>query len=340
MAPPRDAARFLAHALSMSEHPPIVVSCRFCGSQNRFDADRALADLGAVRCGTCASGLLRVKGEPLTDLKDEDLAHPWDREALAKLKAIPLLDTIVGKLLGSTLDQMTRFQLMASGLRVSERQLPRIHRIYMEAAGRLDIDPPPLFLVQSPELNAFTAGAKAPIVAVTSAAVEHLPERSLLGVLGHELTHVRLGHVLYRTLAIQLAKGALKLLDFVGLANIALGPIKLLLYRWMQMAELSADRGELIATGSLETHVRTAAMVAGGTASIAQEIDVAAFVDQAHEAEKLRNDEWFVTVMEMFGNNDRTHPLNVWRVHHALKWARTPAFFEVLAGRHTLALPS
>jgi Zn-dependent protease with chaperone function len=310
----------------------ITVACRYCASQNRFDADRALANLGDVRCGRCHSPLLRVHGEPLTDLKDDDLAHPWDREALAKLKAIPLLDTLIGKVLGSTLDQLGRFELMASGLRVTERQLPRLHALYIEAAGRIDVDPPPLFVVQDPMINAYTSGATAPIVAITSGAVDTLSDRSILGVLGHELTHVRLGHVLYRTVATLLAQGALKALNFLGLANMALGPIRLLLMRWMQMAELSADRGELIATGSLETHVRTAATLACGSAKMTESLDVAAFIDQAHEAESMRREELFVSLMELLAEGKRTHPLNVWRVHHALKWARSPDFFRVLAG--------
>lgn len=312
----------------------ITVACRFCGSQNRFDADRALTDLTAVRCGTCQSGLLRVHGEPLTDLKNDDLAHKWDLDALSRLKSIPLLDTIITKVLGSTLDQTNRFDHLASSLRVSSRQLPHIHRLYLEAAGRLDVDPPPLFVVQDPHINAYTSGARDPIVALTSGAIEHLPERSLLGVLGHELTHVRLGHVLYRTVAVLLAKGALSALNFLGLARFALGPINMLFSHWMQMSELSADRGELVATGSLETHVATAAILAGGGASTAQEINVAAFIDQAHEAEAMRNDDLFVAFMELMGSRSRSHPLNVWRVHHALTWARTPEFFRLLAGNN------
>jgi len=318
----------------------ITVACRFCSSQNRFDADRALTDLTAVRCGTCHSGLLRVHGEPLTNLKNEDLAHKWDLEALNRLKSVPMLDTIIKKVLGSTLDQTNRFNHLASGLRVSSRQLPHIHRLYLEAAGRIDVDPPPLFVVQDPTINAYTGGAHQPIVALTSGAVEHLPERSLLGVLGHELTHVRLGHVLYRTVADILARVALGALNFLGLAKFALGPLNMLFSHWMQMSELSADRGELVATGSLETHIMTAAILAGGGTSTVSRINVAAFVDQAHEAEAMRNDDLFVSLMEMLGSRRRSHPLNVWRVHHALNWARTSDFFGILAGDHTLLLPN
>lgn len=310
-----------------------TVGCRFCGSQNRFPIERALQDLTKVVCGSCREKLLRVSGEPLVGLSGDDIAHPWDREALGKLRAIPYVEDIVGKVLGSTFDRMDRFQHTASGLEVSARQAPRIHRLYLEAAGRLDVEPPPLFLVQSPLPNAYTAGAGEPIIAVTTALIELLDERGLVGVLGHELTHVKLGHVMFRTLARLIATGALKLLNLAGLANLALGPIKILLFKWYQMSELSADRGELVASGSLATHVRTHMMLAGGTAKIADDLDIAAFVDQAHAAEALRDQDMFVSIMELFANQDRSHPLLVWRVHHALAWARTQAFFDVLAGK-------
>lgn len=317
----------------MSTEPgTATVACRFCGAQNRFPVEKALLDLHKVVCGSCHERLLRVSGEPLTDISADAIAHPWDREALAKLRAIPYVEEILSRVLGSTFDKMHRFRHTAGALQVSARQAPRIHRLYLEAAGRLDVDPPPLFLVQSPFSNAYTTGAGQPIVALTTGLVDMLDDRGLVGVLGHELAHVKLGHVLFRTLAVLIANGALKLLNLAGLANLALGPVKMVLFKWYQMSELSADRGELVATGSLTTHIRTQMMLAGGSAKIADELDVAAFVDQANAAEAMRDSDLFVSIMELFANQDRSHPLIVWRVHHALAWSRTQAFFDVLAG--------
>lgn len=310
-----------------------TVSCRFCGSSNRFPVEKALLDLTKVVCGSCKEKLLRVSGEPLPGLSVDDIAHPWDRDALAKFKAIPYVADILTKVLGSTFDKMKLFEHTAGSLKVSAKQAPKIHRLYLEAAGRLDVDPPPLFIVQHATPNAYTTGAGTPIVAITTGLIDKMDDRSIVGVLGHELAHVKLGHVLYRTLAILLANGALKVLNLAGLANLALGPVKMLLFKWYQMSELSADRGELVATGQLTTHVHTHMMLAGGTAKIADDLSVAAFVDQANEAEAMRDGDMFVSLMEMFDNSRRTHPLLVWRVHHALAWSRTQAFFDVLAGK-------
>jgi len=310
----------------------VTVACRFCGAMNRFATERALLDLQKVICGQCKGKLLRVSGEPLTDLRKDHISHPWDREALAKLQAIPYLEQLLSKVLGSTFDKLQRFNHLGSGIRVDARQAPRLHNLYLEAAGRLDVDPPPLFLVQHPSVNAYTTGAAQPLVAVTTGLIDLMSDREILGVMGHELAHVKLGHVMMRTIALLIANGALALLDMVGLAKFALAPLKMALFKWYQMSELSADRGELIATGSLTTHIRTHMMLAGGSARIAEELDVAAFVDQANDAEAMRDTELFVSIMEMLSGSQRSHPLVVWRVHHAINWARTQPFYDVLSG--------
>lgn len=311
-----------------------TVTCRFCGTQNRFPVERALTDLTKVVCGNCRMGLLRVNGEPLTDLKADDIAHPWDKEAIARLRSIPYAEDILKKVMGSTFDKMTHFEHMGSSVRVTARQAPTLHRLYLEAAGRLDVDPPPLYLVRSPHPNAYTTGVKDAIVGITSTLVDDFDERAVVGVLGHELAHFKLGHVALRTLAHLIARGALSVLNMAGLANLAFQPIKVLLFKWYQMAELSADRGELVATGSLTTHIKTNMMLAGGSVKLANELDVGAFVDQANEAEAMRDNDLLISIFEMFSSQTRTHPLGVWRVHHALQWARTQTFFDVLAGQN------
>lgn len=314
----------------------VTLSCRNCESNNRIPIEKALRDLAKVKCGKCSTGLLRVSGEPLTELNRQDLCHPWDKEALDKLMAIPMADTIISKVFGATFDKLARFYSMASLVRVNERQAPRLWRLYLEAAGRVNCDPPPLFIAQNPTMNAFAGGAGQHYITVTSGLLDKLEDREILGVLGHELTHVRLGHVKYQILARLLAVGGLRILNFFGLAKFALLPIQIALTKWTQMAELSADRGELLATGSLESFVKTHMLLAGGTSRFQDELNVAAFIDQAHDAEKMKQDDILITIMEMLDSStNRSHPLPAWRVHHGLKWSRTDRFFQILAGHPT-----
>ncbi len=319
----------------------VEIACRGCGAMNRFPIERALKDLSQPRCGACKQGLLRVQGEALEGLDIAELAHPWDREALQKLKAIPYADKLLSKVMGSTMDKLTRFQLLASAVQVSERQAPTLHRLYLEAAGRLDVEAPPLYISQSPTLNAYATGAGEPVVVVTTGLLDAMEEREIVGILGHELTHVKLGHMLYRTMALLIIQGGLGVLEkFMGLGSLMVTPIKLALMRWYQYAELSADRGELLATGSLETAIRAHMLLAGGSSRFIEDLDVGAFIDQAHQAEALRDNEMLVTVMEMMDTRARTHPLPAWRVHHLLEWSRGESFFRLLAGNYRPAIES
>ncbi len=317
----------------------VQLTCRFCGSHNRIPVEKALKDLSKPKCGRCKEQLLRVSGEPLTDISPADLAHPWDREALDKLRAIPYADKLLSKVMGATVDRLTRFQLLAGAVQVSERQAPRLLKLYLKAAGRLNVDPPPLFIQQSPIINAFAMGAGEPMVGVTTGLLDTFGEEEILSVLGHELTHVKLGHVLYRTLALLLLQGGVGMLErFLGIGALLVTPIRIALMRWYQMAELSADRGELVTTGSLEVAVRTHMLIAGGTTRYMEDLDVGAFIDQAHQAEALRDNDILVYMMDMMNTTMRTHPLPAWRVHHVLNWAKTDAFFQLLAGEHRPSL--
>ncbi len=318
----------------------ITLECRACGQKNRLPVDKTLRDLGAAHCGGCHATLFLVSGEALPHVEAEALSHPYDRQALDKLKAVPYADTLLEKAMGATFDKLARFQLLAGAVEVSEKQAPRLWSLYLEAAGRINIDPPPLFIVQDPRPNAFASGAGEPLIAVTTGALDHMNEREVVAILGHELTHVKLGHVLYRTLALLMIQGGLGLLGrFLGIAKMLAMPLQLAILRWYQMAELSADRGELVATGSLETTVRTHMLMAGGTSRWIDELDVGAFIDQADEAEALRDEELFVYALEMLSSAQRTHPLPAWRVHHVLRFARSEAFFDLVAGRPPRALP-
>ena len=107
--------------------------------------------------------------------------------------------------------------------------------------------------------------------------------------------------------------------------------------RWYQMSELSADRGELVATGSLDTFVRTHMLLAGGKHRFLEELDVHAFIEQAREAETVRDNDLLVYAMELLDQTQRTHPLVAWRVHHGMKWGHSEKFFQILAGQRQTA---
>ena len=138
--------------------------------------------------------------------------------------------------------------LLGSAVRVSERQFPTVHRLYVEAATTLDVQElPDLFVAASPILNASTIGMDAPKIVLNSALIDLLDEDELRFVLGHELGHALSGHALYQTLLTYLMIAG-QTLSSVPFGGVGLFVVRTALGEWARKAELSGDRAGLLAT--------------------------------------------------------------------------------------------
>jgi Zn-dependent protease with chaperone function len=225
-------------------------------------------------------------------------------------------------------------------VKLSEGQLPDVWRLYEKAATRLAISKlPDLFLYQSPVPQAYLLGVDEPVLALSSGLLDLLEEDELLGVMGHELTHWACQHALYRTAAVLLATvggGIIGSLAPVGRA--VLTPIRMALLEWMRSSELTADRGELIVTGSLDCSIRTLLKLSGGTVRYGQ-LSVDAFLEQAEMVEDEQEKSFVGRAMTFWIGMQATHPFAVWRAHHLKRFAHSQEFFEILAGRYRRLLP-
>ena len=97
--------------------------------------------------------------------------------------------------------------LLTAGMRVSPalilrlygarplavEEAPGLYGIVVELSRRAGLERPPrLYYIPTPMINAFTVGSREDAaVTVTAGLLEHLNRRELVGVLAHEITHVR-----------------------------------------------------------------------------------------------------------------------------------------------------
>lgn len=90
---------------------------------------------------------------------------------------------------------------------VAEHDAPRLHAIVRELAMRAEIPMPRLFVIPSPQPNAFATGRNPAhgVVAVTEGITRLLTERELRGVLAHELAHIKNRDILVSTIAAAVA---------------------------------------------------------------------------------------------------------------------------------------
>ena len=65
---------------------------------------------------------------------------------------------------------------------------------------------PELYVIQSPEANAYTLGMDKPFIVITSGLYDLMTHEEMRFVVGHELGHALSGHAVYRTMMMHLMR--------------------------------------------------------------------------------------------------------------------------------------
>lgn len=260
--------------------------------------------------------------------------HPADKAALAALKKIPILDVVFRKFFELGLEKIFRIQFLGQAIHVTPKQCPKIYAMFKEACDILDVHEPDLFLTSSPYVNAFTFGAERPFIVIHSALVDLLTEEELMGVLGHELGHVKAGHVLYRSIAYFLFKAA----EGLGLGKMALYGLMVALYDWFRKAEMTADRAELLVTQDVDVALHVHMKLASGSKCVYDQINPQEFLKQADSYEEL-DYSTLNKVFKLFSEMWLTHPVPVYRAKEIKIWSESKQYKEILAGRYPTEEP-
>jgi Zn-dependent protease with chaperone function len=268
----------------------------------------------------------------LIELSPKAYEHPADRAATAALQSVPMLDTVVRKLIEFGGERALRQELMGNCVRLSDVQLPEVWASHRAALARLDIQTvPELYVGQGPFINASAIGSQQPMVVLQSSTVATLNELELRTVLGHEAGHILSDHLLYSTaLAILTAFGARALMRLPFFAGFPLLAVKLALLEWFRAAELTCDRAATLVNRSPMTTCQTLMVLAGGTASRRLSLD--AFVAQATEYVELEPG-WdkfsrFRTELML------THQYPVRRVAEIQNWVRSGEYDRIMSGEY------
>jgi Zn-dependent protease with chaperone function len=266
----------------------------------------------------------------LTDISSRAWEHPADRGALVALRQLRGFDYVLRKLSGLINERAFRLQFLGSAVRVDERQFPRIHRLYTEAATTLDVrELPELYVTNFPIWNAMTIGMDKPFIVLNSSLLKGLDEEETRFVLGHELGHAQSGHALYQSLLFWLMRltGALA---WVPIGALGLRAIIAALHEWSRKAELSGDRAGLLAVQDPAVALRVQMKMASG--GQLAELDTTAFLSQGTEYESsgdLRD-----SVLKLLLLEAQTHPLPVVRAHELRRWMDAGEYTAILTGNY------
>lgn len=256
--------------------------------------------------------------------------HPQDKQALEALRKIPILDKVVHWFIEIGMERFMRAQLLGGAVHVTPKQCPKVYKLFKEAAEILDLHEPDLFLVSHPIVNAYTFGVDRPFVVLQSGLVDLLSEEELMAVMGHELGHVKAGHVLYRSLVILLLQLSQRMIPIPALAQIAL---QIALYDWYRKSEMTADRAELLVAQDVNICLNVHMKLSAGSRSIFDQMDHQEFLKQADSYEDM-DYSTLNKVYKLLIEIGMTHPIPVYRAKEIKQWSESKAFKEIMAGRY------
>ena len=266
----------------------------------------------------------------LKDIAGVSWEHPADRAALQTVRAVPGFNEAVKKIVGFFGERGIRLIFQANAVRVGPSQFPRLHHLMTEVTTTMDWpEQPPLFVSQTPMVNAGAVGVDHPFIVLNSGAVNLLDDDELRVLLGHELGHVMSGHALYRTVTILILTLGFRNLPF--LAGIVLLPIQLALLEWYRKSELSADRAGLLASQDRDSSMQVFLKLAGGGSMT--DTNLEAFMEQAKEYQNMGGP--LDAIFKIINTLGMTHPFNTLRAAELQDWIDSGAYTTIMNGQYT-----
>lgn len=265
-------------------------------------------------------GKKKRKLRALTGLSVDEFRHPSDQRATDALKKIPGIDKLFAKVLEIGLERVYYVDNIASNLRVTPKMFPRLHRSLTWATKILDVPEPEMYVTVNPVPNAFTYGHTKPFITVTSGLIDMMSDEELFFVIGHEVGHIKAGHVLYGTMARNIA-AVIALLGqlTLGIGSLIGQGLVIALLEWFRCAELTSDRAALLCVQDLEPGRDVFMKLAGGTTRMAADMDRDEFLRQVREYEEVDRttlDRAYKILLTI----GRTHPFAMQRAKELENW--------------------
>ena len=267
---------------------------------------------------------------PLLGLKADHFRHPLDLQATTNLKQLPGLDMVVRTLLGPVAEQYFYLENIAASVLVSDRQLPELHQLLLEACKILDLEPPQLYIRQHPAPNAYTFAmrGKQPFIVVHTSLLDLLTPAEIQAVIAHELGHLKCEHGVYLTLANLLVLAAGQLPWGASVAQ----SLQMQLMEWVRCAEFSCDRAALLATQEPRVVASVLMKLAGGSPTLASKLNLDAFLAQARAYDAISNDQ-IGELLKQAMTAQLSHPVPVLRAREIDRWGSSQAYQSLLESR-------
>ena len=257
-------------------------------------------------CDTCGGNGVRLPGNTLycpdcrwlrplvADYELDRSRFMWalDEQAMGTLQSLgPLSDAAHG-----IAERYGRrwFEAAVNGVRLTERQLPDIHRTAVRAARVLAMPYMPEVYVAGDQMwDCLTLGSNDRAFIVLGSVLTNFTGDDLAFLLAREMGHIRAGHAMWKT-ALQFLTGRGNerrtvmgdgVLQFLNPVKIVENAVDLPLMAWARHAEITADRAGILAVGSIDVARRVLLMCTLRSFPLYPRLDQAAWLEQEDAAD-------------------------------------------------------
>jgi len=275
-----------------------------------------------------SSGRVQLKG-----LGASAFQHPLDKHATNALKAIKGFDWLAAKFLEYGFERIQYATNISSNIRVGPKQLPKLYNMMLECCSILDMPEPELYVAQG-GVNAHTSGHTNPYIVIETGLLNVMDESEVMGVIAHELGHIKCGHVLYWTMANMAAPLFAMLGEMtMGIGKIVGKGIVGALLAWQSKSEFSADRAALLVMQNARPCISMLMKLSGGNSGWGEQLDVAQFLKQARAYHEGMDQSLLDRMYRALSAMGTTHPACVERARHLDEWAVCSEYKDIIAGR-------
>ena len=274
---------------------------------------------------------MNLSKKALIGLNADRFRHPLDLQATNTLKQVPGIDIAIRSVLGSVAEQFFYLNNIASSVLVSEKQLPHLHKLLIEACEILDLEPPQLYIQQNPTPNAYTFAmrGKQPFVVLHTSLIEMLTPEEIQAVIAHELGHLKCEHGVYLTM-VNLIVLAANMLPPWG--TVLAQSLQDQMLQWVRCAEFSCDRAALLALQDPKVVMSVLMKLAGGSPTLAPQLNLDAFIEQAKAYDSIGTDS-LGEMLQSAQTAQLTHPVPVIRAREIARWASSAEYQAILDKR-------
>ena len=170
---------------------------------------------------------------------------------------------------------------------------------------------------------------KQPFIVMHTSLIELLTLEEIQAVIAHELGHLKSEHSVYLTLAnlIILAVGQLSTVGAVVAQT-----LQAQILEWVRCAEFTCDRAALLATQDPKVVMSVLMKLAGGSPTLAPQLNLDAFIAQARAYDDISNTQ-LGELLKSAQVAQLTHPVPVLRAREIDHWASSREYQLLLQGQ-------